>query len=169
MGKNVKNDQWLAFRLGGALYFTGCVGHGAHGEHRTGRLAVDVAGLRVGAAGRLPGLGERIGAGAAQVRVLEALAERYGWEKQPTPVAFGVAFVPEEQTGIGIELDSDQLVCLPVIGGAGRHECPEHFRDLRSLGKGLDDSDWYDFLSQRTATEQQELRAVVEALRLSLY
>lgn len=173
MGSTVQDNQWLALRIGGGLYFTGCVGHGTRGEHRTGRLAVDAAGLRLLSAGGLPELRQDIGVGAAQAHVLDALATHYGWTEQPAPVAWGMACVPGEQTGIGIELDGDRLVCLPIVGAPGRHECPKAARTLHHLtAEGLDlpgvTGPWALWLSKRTAAEREELRAVVAGLRGAL-
>lgn len=172
MGADVDDRQWLALRIGGGLYFTGCVGHGTRGEHRTGRYAVDVAGLRLLGAGGLPELRQDIGVGAAQVHVLDALAARYGWAEQPTPVAWGMAFVPGRQIGIGIEVHDGALVCLPVIGGPGRHECPgepQPFGEVLAFGLFVAvPVAWDRWFGERTATERDELRAAVVELRGAL-
>lgn len=167
MGKDVKNAGILAFRVHGEIVFTGFVGHGVRSEHRTGRYAVDLDGLRWLLWGSgFPDLDLGLDEDARIVEALEALQPRIQCTGQTWG---GVCVVPPEQVGIGIELASAELVCLPVCGGPGRHECPEHARDLgNTIKAGLHDSDWYDWLSRRTATEREELGAVVDGLRAIL-
>jgi len=173
MGKNVKNGGMLVFHMGGRLMFTGFSGHGARGEHGTGRYALDLDGVRRVATGHGIGMEPGHRDGLSMVPVVEAMAARYGWDEQPTPVAWSVALVPAEQTGIGIEVGTDGgLVCLPVIGGPGRHECPATTARLDAylaeVLPGVYARQWRDWLDGRTATEREELRAVVEGLRVAL-
>lgn len=169
MGKNVKNGGMLVFHMGGRLMFTGFSGHGARGEHGTGRYALDLDGVRRVATGHGIGMEPGHRDGLSMAPVLEAMAARYGWDEQPTPMAWSVALVPAEQTGIGIEVDGDRLVCLPVIGGPGRHECPDAVLGLAGVLQSPPfNTTWPSWLQDRTAAEREELRAVVEGLRATL-
>lgn len=161
MGAKVKNDGILWFRVDGRLYATSYSGLGLTREHRTGRYALDVAGLRRLHAGRPVGTDLSPAAGA----VIEALAARYGWDEQPWPLPWGSTDVPALQTGVGMELDGDgEIVVLPVLGGPDRHECPEMSVALDKVA-GIHQPGWMRWLNDRAAAEQAELRAVVEVLR----
>lgn len=168
MGAKVKNGGVLAFRVRKRLLFTGFAGLGITGEHRTGRWALCLDGLRrLWAQQPMP---EGYRWGDAEHAVLNALAARYGWDEQPYPTGWCTVIVPGEQVGIGIEVDADgALVCLPVLGGPGRHECPETTRPLDEvLVEGLEGpgvtGPWALWLSQHHP-DQGEIGAVVEGLR----
>lgn len=171
MGAKVKNDGILWFRGAGRLYATGYTGLGLTGDHRTGRQAIDVAGLRRLHAGRSVGVDICLHPPARAV--LKALAQRYGWDEQPWPTGWGCADTPALQTGIGMEIDADgEIVVLPVVGGPDVHDCPEQTRPLDALlDDGLDlpgvMGPWSLWLS-RHSPERDELRAVVEAMRGAL-
>lgn len=165
MGAKVKNGGVLAFRIRERLVFTGFAGLGITNEHRTGTVAVDLDGLRrIQAWQPSAGVGGHLHLHEEQRAALDALAARYGWDEQPYPTGWYTEMVPGEQLGIGIEVDADgELVCLPVLGGPGRHECPDAARPLDEvIAEGL--GPWALWLSQHEAA-REELCAVVEGLR----
>lgn len=165
MGSTVENNGVLAFRFGGKLYATGFSGLGKAGKHGTGRQAVDVCGLRRLATAGAMTMVVDVGVSPEARAVLTALAARYGWGKKDA-APWTRTETPPEQIGIGIELGEDgALVCLPVIGGPGRHECPDMRTPLDHVLVGGLQAPFGVFMRGRTAAEREELRAVVEGLR----
>lgn len=171
MGK-VKDAGILVLRVNGAIVATGFRGSESKKEHHTGRYALDLDGLRrLWAQQPMPD-GHRLHAEADAV--LGAIAARYGWDEKPYPTGWRTEMVPPEQVALGVELVDGALVCLPVCGGLGKHECPEVFAthervihpsaDIYSGGRWWP-AEWSSWLQERTAAEQAELRAVVDALR----